>query len=251
MDNGLSVELVGITSGIGKSAFSWKPDGLQMAEPLYGDHSGNLVPEHPDTQSVREFALRLTYPPTTSVELMPVIPGSVGISWGSGPAFNNNALVTDEREFSKETGGFRVISAVFPKTLTQATVRVGLAGGPWRTDASGRTDGPSGYHITNRDGSLDEILFGKPFPSGGRYVLTVSDTYVKQDYRIVAVGVNGHVTDLHDRQEQNGQKFRVTTVTFDLPLNQIKEFRFQTRPYQWVEFRNIPLQPRGSQGSQL
>jgi len=28
-----------------------------------------------------------------------------------------------------------------------------------------------------------------------------------------------------------------------LPLSDVKEFRFEARPYAWVEFRNISLQP--------
>jgi hypothetical protein len=30
----------------------------------------------------------------------------------------------------------------------------------------------------------------------------------------------------------------------ELPLEQVKEFQFQVRPYQWVEFRNVVLDPR-------
>jgi len=28
-----------------------------------------------------------------------------------------------------------------------------------------------------------------------------------------------------------------------LPLSDVKEFRFEARPYAWVEFRNVSLQP--------
>ena len=33
------------------------------------------------------------------------------------------------------------------------------------------------------------------------------------------------------------------TITYDLPLSSIKEFRFQVSPYDWVEFRNVSLRP--------
>jgi hypothetical protein len=33
-----------------------------------------------------------------------------------------------------------------------------------------------------------------------------------------------------------------TVVFADLPLSSIKEFRFQVRPYCWVEFKNVSLQ---------
>ena len=42
----------------------------------------------------------------------------------------------------------------------------------------------------------------------------------------------------------NVNKFRHLTATFaNLPLKQIKEFRFQARPFYWVEFCNVAIQP--------
>lgn len=245
----LSVELVGVTGDVSKTLLSWRPDGSRLAEPLYGPHSGNLLPQYPNKERVREFALRLTHPSTAAVETKGEVSGGGTTSIPSGRAYNNGVQITDEREFSRETGGFRVLSAVVPRTLTRATIRVGIADGPWDWNAACRPGGSSSYSVTNRDGSEDEILFGKPYPSGSGHVLTVSDTYMKRDYRIIAVGVNGRVYDLHNTQGQNGQKFRVTTATFDVPLKQIKEFRFQTRPYRWVEFRDVPLQPGSGPGS--
>ena len=36
---------------------------------------------------------------------------------------------------------------------------------------------------------------------------------------------------------------RGTAVFSGLPLSSIKEFQFQVRPYDWVEFKNVSLQP--------
>jgi len=33
------------------------------------------------------------------------------------------------------------------------------------------------------------------------------------------------------------------TARFSLPLAQIKEFRVETRPFRWVEFKDVALQP--------
>jgi hypothetical protein len=33
------------------------------------------------------------------------------------------------------------------------------------------------------------------------------------------------------------------TYGFNEPLANIREFQFQTRPYTWVEFRNVSLEP--------
>ena len=37
---------------------------------------------------------------------------------------------------------------------------------------------------------------------------------------------------------------RITTVGFvNLSLSEIKEFELYTRPYQWITFKNVSLQP--------
>jgi hypothetical protein len=41
-----------------------------------------------------------------------------------------------------------------------------------------------------------------------------------------------------------GNTFQQTTAKFDqLPLSEVQEFQFQVRPYSWVEFRNVSLEP--------
>jgi hypothetical protein len=242
----VGVELVGVTAGWDKTAQSWRPDRTLFAQPLYRRQDPQIQPQYPNKEVAREFALRLTHPVGLAIETEYQILGSNSFSYSSGPAYSNVVQITDEHEFSSETSGFRVVSAVLPKTLTRATVRVGVAAGPWREAASCGVEGNGSIGIANGDGSMDQVQFGKVFDSAGKHLLVVTDTYVKLDHRVIAVGTDGHVYDLHDRDIHNGQKFCVTTVKFDIPLNQIKEFRLQTRPYQWVEFKNVPLQPQAS-----
>jgi hypothetical protein len=42
--------------------------------------------------------------------------------------------------------------------------------------------------------------------------------------------------------ESRGNSSNDTAIFHDLPLSSIKEFRFQVRPYYWVEFKNVSLQ---------
>ena len=70
--------------------------------------------------------------------------------------------------------------------------------------------------------------------------------------RIVAVDAKGREHVPSQTHDPFVADLTQLTATFqNLPLKQIKYFRLQTRPYQWVEFRNVPLQPgqkRGVQG---
>ena len=42
-----------------------------------------------------------------------------------------------------------------------------------------------------------------------------------------------------------GNVLHSATYNFNLPLKEVREFRFQTRPYQWVTFKNVALRPGG------
>jgi hypothetical protein len=60
----------------------------------------------------------------------------------------------------------------------------------------------------------------------------------------VAVGLDGreHSTDYWSKG--GAAEFEQITATFSrMPLKDIKTFRLQIRPYRWVEFRNVSLQP--------
>ncbi len=62
--------------------------------------------------------------------------------------------------------------------------------------------------------------------------------------RFIAVDVNGQEHICSGSEEATAGNVTEWTVTFrNLPLKQIKRFQFQVRPYQWVEFRNVSLQP--------
>jgi hypothetical protein len=44
-----------------------------------------------------------------------------------------------------------------------------------------------------------------------------------------------------------GQKSQIN-ARFALPLPQIKEIRVETRPYQWIEYKDVALKPVRSTG---
>ena len=65
---------------------------------------------------------------------------------------------------------------------------------------------------------------------------------MEQDTRVIAVDNEGQEHTASRCEGSNIGNVRQLTATFqNLPLKQINEFRFQARPYQWVEFRNVAL----------
>ena len=64
---------------------------------------------------------------------------------------------------------------------------------------------------------------------------------VDVDKRIIALDDKGneHIANLKDFFI--GDIVQLTASFSNLPFKQIKQFRFEARPYKWVEFRNVSL----------
>ena len=92
----------------------------------------------------------------------------------------------------------------------------------------------------------DGAAFSKAYESDGSVHIVITDNLGRDVVqRIVAIDTEGN---LHTWGGHYGsvssEKMRQTTGTFpNLKLSQIKEFLFQTRPYQWLTFKNVSLQP--------
>jgi hypothetical protein len=82
--------------------------------------------------------------------------------------------------------------------------------------------------------------------AGFSTTFTIRESYGKWARRLVAVADHSReqASPIVWRQnrwhatEQNGD-----AVFRDLPLAAIQEFRFQVRPFYWVEFKNVAFQP--------
>ena len=129
-----------------------------------------------------------------------------------------------------------VVASSFPPSLVKTNLRVGVANGPWTTVASnqGRGEGSSYSDKT--------IIFSPPAETQKGLVLTVTIGRIKDALRIVAVDKQGRVVIGSNVSNGDGLVTQFTN-NFDLPLNQLKEFRVQTRPFQWTDFNNVALQP--------
>jgi hypothetical protein len=130
----------------------------------------------------------------------------------------------------------------------QATdLRVGLNMGAWETVIT-RKPNSAGASSFNWGGKDWTVTFRKATMSHNaikgdstQVLVTSVYTYGQWHKRLVAVANDGseHVTRLSNDKDGSAG----TVVFHDLPLSSIKEFRFQVRPYRWVEFQNVALQP--------
>jgi len=128
-----------------------------------------------------------------------------------------------------------------------ADLRVGVALGPWETVVSQKPDraGRSRFQRLDRTWAVT-FRKAEAGPTTDKTQVEVQTTigwfegYARLTQRVVAATRDGseQATPWGNGRWESGR-----TITFDLPLSAIEEFRFQVRPYDWVEFRNVSLVP--------
>jgi hypothetical protein len=118
--------------------------------------------------------------------------------------------------------------------LTATSIQLGAADGPWKTRARDSSRGGK---------STAGIVFSKAYESDEGVRIIVADEHLDLDYRIAAIDTQGKEHVFHQRGGSAGKVRQTTALFHDIKLNQIEYFLFQTRPYQWVTFKDVSLQP--------
>jgi len=141
----------------------------------------------------------------------------------------------------------KMFSASLGASAQTADFRVGISMGAWETVISQKPDSV-GRRTFSRDGQQWTVTFHKATAGASadttqvRLTTTLRwpESYGKLTKRLVAVASDGseHAPSI-DSVKDSGNG---VAVFQDLPLSSIKEFRFQVRPYYWVEFENVSLQ---------
>ena len=214
LPNGVTVELFGICEHPSTGKQWWRPDGSKLSQRPFE----KLYQRSYAKRELYELALKVGSPENRKLSI---------ISKGGG-VFN---LYPD-----KIWGGY--VHSEGKKMLNHS---IGIAQGPWKTIMEADP-----MHTQ----SFGDIAFGRAFESdyeliGAAVGVTATHTVEKEkvDYRIIAVDRKSNIhTSL--RTGIGNSLWTQTTVHFkDLQIDEIKEFQFQTRPYQWIEFKNVSLKP--------
>jgi len=215
LPNGVTVELIGVCEHPSQGKRWWRPDGSKLGQRPFE----KLYQQIYAKREFYELALKIENPENRKLSII-----------GKGNHIFN--LYSD-----KIWGGY--VLSEGKKMLNQS---IGIAQGPWKTIAEANP-----MHTQ----SFGDIAFGKAFESdfegiGVAVGVTVTHTIYKEkvDYRVIAVDHKSNIHTSSGRSGMGNSSWMQTTVHFkDLQIDEIKEFQFQTRPYQWVEFRNVSLRP--------
>jgi hypothetical protein len=128
--------------------------------------------------------------------------------------------------------------------LRATDIRIGFGFGEWATVFGSGQSGP-GSTSPMHDGVRWQLGWSAPIETKDGETVTNWTVPRNPDWetRVIAVKSDDTEVTTGNRSSANDQ----TTWRFaNLPLSQVKDFRFQVRRVQWVEFRDVTLAPSGN-----
>ncbi len=232
--------LAGITDAAKPGSPWWSAAGALLPTPVYNTNAYHAESHtSPDKHTV-SLAFRLPADATGDTvryELPQSVQFSSDGTWVG--KMQNDVGLTETQQFT-HTGGTRVVTAEYPAGTSKASIRIGIASGPWnlvteivpgQTDTAATTT-PAGSFIV---GPLESASSGD--------ILSVSASQLTQDIRIVGLDMAGRDELPTTLGDQSIETLDQITAHFNFPLVPLKAVRVETRPFQWIEFKDVALQP--------
>ncbi|MCW3059177.1 MAG: polymerase sigma factor, sigma-70 family [Capsulimonas sp.] len=229
---GGKVQLVGVSYSPSDGQHWWSAQGAPISHAPSRPKSKPLLAQGDD--KARDFVFRCVgIPNNATVQI--TAPGSHSF----------DRWVTFQSRRPSALG----IAATFPSRLHAASIRVGVAGKSWKSIAEIAPGGGGGVRFITRPWGAKSITLGISPPSqlNNSVGFTLSNTNVGADYqsRFAAMDRQGR---LHPGVKLAGElSGRMYTQTISFPgmqLGDVQKIVFQTRSYEWREFKNIPLDPK-------
>ena len=245
-----TIELVAVSRFPSTYERCWKPDGSDSDDGPFEVKGASV---NADGGIVREFVIRLAGLPEGASE--PI--------WRFDPAAGARAIGGPPVFAGQPVEDMRSVAVQFPNMARATTLKLGLGWGPWETMASSGDPRSLGTRICSlpakrelldpqspaSPGSTAEygsdwfVSFSQAAEKDGFATVNVAHPLSGWDTRVVAVDQDDQER-VSTHQASSIGPGKQQTVTFShLPLAQVKEFRFQVRPYRWVEFRHVSLEP--------
>ena len=233
-ESGATIEVVGVSTLPSGPHTWWKPDGSPLAEAPVDTIERGSSDKIPG--SARVILLRTSgLKKDDNFRWSPVRSSSYR---GDRPS------VKGQRSQDLE-----YYEATFDAGRNECEVKARFASGGWTTETSNSGGGGVGTFVNGH-----KYAFGKarPFTANGRpmTVFAVAHNFFGQDRRMVAVDRTGrsHPAVSYSAGSDGDQRWVIDLIDaeFDVPLEQIKEFQIQFRPFKEVLIKKISLDPRGA-----
>lgn len=231
LSNGDQVELLGVSYHGREGSRWWAPDGRVLDGALLDVSEQKEQPT--ESLAVYEFALRVPNKP---------MPGG-HVGFRSNIKGRHGAASWGGRKDYKQIATLKAVASRVPREDKTTTLVVGVASGEWLLMASPlpyKGHGNFSVRSVEEDG---QFLIIRAIVVEGRPLVIVSDNTKNVDRRVVAITFDGkeHVANMTSTWKASCSQ--LIARFGDLHTDEIKEFRFLTRAYEWIEFRNISLEP--------
>jgi beta-lactamase regulating signal transducer with metallopeptidase domain len=227
LPNGVTVELVGVCEHPSTGKQWWKPDGSILEKAPY-EKLDHIVDANEDAK-IREFAIHFS---GQNLE-----DANYRNRWFGGQIQSSHGYRLSQ--------DLMAITAAFSKNKLSTTIPIDVSAGPWETRAVG--DGKREVSIAIFGG---ETIYQEASEENGKSIIPIivrsilgDDGRQLWDNRIIAKDMMGK--KLIGRQFYGAIRGRSGwyRYEFELPLEQIASFEYQTRPYYQIDFDNVALEP--------
>jgi len=148
-------------------------------------------------------------------------------------------VINGPPEIGKNAERIRAIAVRMPASQQTVNVRIGVAAGGWENVAESM--GHGGYTGGGKEG----VVFSPAQEKDGSVSISVAYNITGCEVYLTAVGTDGRGHSASTSQSGNtgGNLVQVTATFAKFSLKDIKGFRLVKRPYEWIEVRNVSLQP--------
>ncbi len=240
LSNGTSVELLGVTEIPIDTQAWWRPDGSPLNFSPFDRVDMNPA-DDPNFKGFKYYttALRLKGRSLAEVEICPSWRFEGAVHGGTAGAF-----VGDRRLESKKDG-MLAGGAKLSQDVSSTKIGIGIAVGDWCTAI---TYNIYGFH---KDNGIS-IRIGEPVRmpferlAHGQHTVGVTHNVnrFEAQIRLVALDKQGKLHISPSSGSVGTDNLRQTNATFpDISSEQVKEYQFQIRRYEWIEFKNVSLVP--------
>jgi len=233
-----SVELLAVGDQPWTNTVCWRPNGELSPNPFPAGYGGDMS-QWAQNRVTKKAAFRIHNESTNEISYSVCrVSAESGIQPGSS------------REMSPvERGQYMGFGQLFtcPSNAATMNVSLGVANGPWETvvTLAHENNGSGSAEINSPKDGEWSATFNSVAGLGG--TVAVNCNYSQNtnwESRMVGVGANGNITKIPGNSSNAGTlQAGGLLVLSSNDFVQIKEFQLQRRPYQWVEFRDVSLQP--------
>jgi len=222
------VELLGICEHPSAGKVWWTPDGTPAPDVPAIRNSSTVHPGK--NERAREFLVRKAGLPDRASGLVLRVKDA-----------GSSAGYTVEDVNGRHLPECVATSVILPDDLETTDMKVGVALDPWETIVT-RDGRGSGIETSSVNGRNWNVSVMAAVESQGDTRITVAHTVSREwEVRMVARTDSGEVTANGTNSQSTEGMSHVTFTYSGLPLEDIKRFSFQVRPYTWATFENVSL----------